>query len=140
AQVFLKTTGGGGPPGVAAFPLKPRPADTTTNRDSASSLSSKATAPSGSSGDGYTISGSSVSEEANVCMANQDYSCVLRLLGNGRARTPKDLAMVIEAQYRLVRKFTREVCAMIATLLERFPSSHEAGKYRQIHATQCQGM
>jgi pSer/pThr/pTyr-binding forkhead associated (FHA) protein len=79
----------------------------------------------------------SVDEEARICLANGDNACVIRLLGNGRARTARQLALLAQAQRSLTG--VPSSCGTISQLIERFPASPEANRYRPVHVTQCQG-
>lgn len=90
--------------------------------------------PPATSGGGEAVS---VDEEARICLANGDNACVIRLLGNGRARTARQLALLAQAQRSLTG--VPSSCGTISTLIERFPGSPEANRYRPVHVTQCQG-
>jgi pSer/pThr/pTyr-binding forkhead associated (FHA) protein len=74
--------------------------------------------------------------EASICLGNGDFQCVIRLLGGGRARTARSLAMLAQAQ----RESTgpASCCTTVSTLLERYGTSREAGSWRQFHVATCQ--
>ncbi|GAB4110188.1 MAG: hypothetical protein OHK0013_46020 [Sandaracinaceae bacterium] len=76
-------------------------------------------------------------DEARVCLANGDNACVIRLLGNGRARTARQLAMLAQAQRSLTG--VPSSCGTVTQLLDRFPASPEANRWRPVHVAQCQG-
>jgi pSer/pThr/pTyr-binding forkhead associated (FHA) protein len=75
-------------------------------------------------------------EEARVCLANGDNACIIRLLGGGRARTARQLAMLANAQRQLTG--VPSACGTITQLLERFPASREATLLRPVHVSNCQ--
>lgn len=77
-------------------------------------------------------------QRARVCLGSGEYQCVIEIFGGGRARSAAQLALLAEAQRRSPGG-VRNACGTISTLLDRFPSSGEANRYRQIHLTQCQG-
>ncbi len=81
--------------------------------------------------------GASPEDEARVCLANGDNACVIRVLGAGRARTPRQLAMLAQAQRTLTGP--PSACPTVHRLLELHPSSPEASRYRQFDLTTCQG-
>lgn len=76
-------------------------------------------------------------DEARICLGNGDNACVIRVLGNGRARSARALAMLAQAQRALTG--VPSSCNTISQLLERFPGSPEANRYRPVHVAQCQG-
>ncbi len=79
----------------------------------------------------------SIDDEARLCLTNGDNVCVIRLLANGRAQTANQLAMLAAAQRMLTG--TPSTCPTLTELLERFPASQEAQRYRPLHVAQCQG-
>lgn len=87
---------------------------------------------------GSEPAGGSVDEEVSVCLGSSDFACVIRLLGNGRARTARQLNSLMEAQRRL--NGVRSACGTIAEIIQRFPASREATRARQVGAAQCQGL
>ncbi|MFO0708596.1 MAG: FHA domain-containing protein [Sandaracinus sp.] len=98
------------------------------------------TGGSGSGGQTTTVaagSGQSPEDEARICLGNGDNACVIRLLGNGRARTARQLALLAQAQRALTG--VPSSCPTISRLIELFPSSPEAARYRAVHVAQCQG-
>ncbi|MBN8609204.1 MAG: FHA domain-containing protein [Deltaproteobacteria bacterium] len=82
-------------------------------------------------------SSTSVDDEARICLGNGDNACVIRLLGNGRARTARQLALLAQAQRALTG--VPSSCPTISRLIDQFPSSPEAARYRPVHVAQCQG-
>ena len=73
---------------------------------------------------------------ARICLGDGDFSCVISLL-EGRTRSARQLGMLIHA--RRVRDGVRQACAEMTDLLDRFPASSEAQRYRTLHLSQCQG-
>ena len=74
--------------------------------------------------------------EAQICMANGDNPCVIRVLGGGRARNPRALRLLAQAQRELTGPASS--CGTVNQLLERFPASSEAGSLRAFHVATCQ--
>ena len=73
---------------------------------------------------------------AAECMANGDNLCVLRILGGGRARTARALGFLGQAQREV--SGDASACPTIRELLERFPRSAQAGRWRRFHTLSCQ--
>lgn len=74
--------------------------------------------------------------EAQICMANGDNTCVIRLLGGGRARNARALGMLAQAQRETTGPAS--CCTTVSSLLERYGTSSEAGRWRQFHTSTCQ--
>ncbi|MFN9812936.1 MAG: hypothetical protein ACK6CU_25280, partial [Deltaproteobacteria bacterium] len=82
--------------------------------------------------------GASPESDARSCLVAGDFACVIRILGEGRARTASQLWMLTEAQRR--QTGVRSSCGTFETLLERFPRSREAARVRLLaHAAGCPG-
>jgi cell division protein FtsN len=82
--------------------------------------------------------GASPESDAQSCLVAGDFACVIRILGEGRARTASQLWMLTEAQRR--RTGVRSSCGTLETLLEHFPRSREAARARLLaHAAGCPG-
>jgi hypothetical protein len=80
--------------------------------------------------------------EGLACLGRRDAACVLRLFGEGRAETPRQLAMVIQAQRMAAEHASggpnsADACSTMASLLQRFPDSPEAMRYRTFHQANC---
>jgi hypothetical protein len=73
--------------------------------------------------------------EGLACLGRRDYACVLRLFGEGRAETPRQLDMVIHAERGSGAR--DQGCGTMRVLLERFPDSPEARRYRTLHRASC---
>lgn len=73
--------------------------------------------------------------EAELCLVNGDYACVIRLLGGGRARGARALSLLAQAQRQSTGPSSS--CATVSELLERFPESVEADRWRQFHRSTC---
>jgi len=74
--------------------------------------------------------------EAQICMANGDNACVIRVLGGGRARNARALGMLAQAQRETTGPAS--CCTTVSTLLDRYGTSSEAGRWRQFHTSTCQ--
>ena len=63
-----------------------------------------------------------------------DHACVIRALGNGRARTLEDLIALTEAQRA---QGSRDACASARQIVQRFPRSEEVARYRSFYSGEC---
>lgn len=122
------------PPSTA--PRGPRPAP--AERPSAIASPQQTTPPATSASSSTGSAADSPDEIARVCLINSDNACVIRELGGGRARTARQLAMLASAQQALSGS-PAPACPTIERLLQLYPASREADRFRQIHVLHCQG-
>ncbi len=138
AVATVRPAGGGG--GRHPVRTTPERGTTTTAQGGGGGGGGGAATGGGGGGGSPATTGSapmSVDEEARICLGNGDNACVIRLLGNGRARTAQQLVLLVQAQRTLTG--VPSSCPTISRLIELYPSSREAARYRPVHAAQCQG-